>query len=330
MPRVQNKDNELHIYHRGKLVEIVPLKLSEKFLPYYIRWYWNHLWILWKYFDRKDTVYLIIAHPYNFFLGSVQKLFRHIEFVYWIADYFPPINRTMYWFEKLKKFYHDGIRYTCYLGDGVNKQMNGTVMNTQFRQTIMWGVNPTNIKRQLDKVRYTLLYVGVIRDTVGLDIVYQFLKKNKKFTLKIIGICDDTTYKRHLHEIESLQIEKQVYFPNRFFFDKELNELSKTCLAGLALYTTDDTNTIYYSDPGKVKAYAEMNLPVIMTKTSSIMPYIQNFRAGEVIDRTPVALKGAVDRITKNYSRYLEGLKKFNNYFYYETYYRKHFKFLEK
>ncbi len=330
MPRVQNDDNELHVYKRGKLVEKVPLRMSEKFFPYYFLWYWNYLWALWKYFKRDEKVYLIIAHPYNFFLGSIQKLFRNVEFVYWIADYFPPINRTLFWYEKLKKFYHDGMRYACYLGDGVNKQMNGRVMNTHYRQTIMWGVNPKRIKRNRTKISKTLLYVGVIRESVGLDVVYQFLSQHKDYRLEIVGICDLHTYNHHQQLIRDTGVGKQVHFPNRFYFDEELTRLSKTCMAGLALYTTDNTNTIYYSDPGKVKAYAEMNLPVIMSKTSSIMPYIKKFHAGEVIDRTPKALYEAVVKIARNYNSYLRGLEAFNKFFYYEDYYAHHFRHLEE
>lgn len=330
MPRVQNKDNELHVYHKGKLVEKVALRMSEQFFLYYFFWYWNYLWVLWKYFDRKEKVYLIIAHPYNFFLGSIQKLFRHVEFVYWIADYFPPINKTLFRYERLKKFYHDGMRYACYLGDGVNKQMNGSVMDTKFRKTIMWGVNPKKIKRNLKKIQKTLLYVGVVRESVGLDIVYRFLKEHRDYRLKVIGICDPATFVKQKQLIDDLGVSGQVYFPNRFFFDDELTELSKSCLAGLALYTTDNTNTIYYSDPGKVKAYAEMNLPVIMSKTSSIMPYIKKFHAGEVIDRTPAALFGAVKKITGKYDTYIRGLEAFNKFFYYQDYYASGFRHLEE
>ncbi len=330
MPRVQNKDNELHVYERGKLVEKVPLSLSENFYLYYFLWYWHYLWALWKYFKRGEKVYLISAHPYDFFLGSIQKLFRNVEFVYWIADYFPPINRVLYWYEKLKKFYHDGMRYACYLGDGVNKQMNGKVMKTPHRQTIMWGVNPKQIKRNLSKIKKILLYVGVVRDSVGLDVVYRFLKDHKDYRIKIVGICDPVTYAKQIKMIREMKVSRQVYFPNRFFYDDELNEVSKSCIVGLALYTTDNTNTIYYSDPGKVKAYTEMNLPVIMSKTSSIMPYIKRFSAGEVIDRTPQALYRAVQKIATHYESYLAGLERFNRFFYYEDYYSERFRHLEK
>ena len=130
--------------------------------------------------------------------------------------------------------------------------------------------------------------------------------------------------------IRDAGIQKQVHFPNRFYFDKELTQLSKTCMAGLALYTTDNTNTIYYSDPGKIKAYAEMNLPLIMSKTSSIMPYIKKYHAGEVIERTPEALFTAVTKIKRSFDSYRADLRLLITVFYYDSYYAKHFRHLEE
>ena len=40
------------------------------------------------------------------------------------------------------------MRYACYLGDGVNKQMNGKVMNTPYRQTIMGGLTRNVYKKK--------------------------------------------------------------------------------------------------------------------------------------------------------------------------------------
>ncbi len=329
MPRVQNKDNLLRIYHFGKIVDEIPFQLSENIFLFYLRWYIHYIWMLYKYFTKGEKIYVINFHPYMFFGGSIQKLFRNVEFVFWIADYFPPINKVLVWFEKMKKYYHDRIRHACYLGDGVNKKMNGKVMKTQLRQTIMWGVDPKKMSRELSKIKYTLLYVGVVRPNVGLDIVFQFLHVHKEYKLKVIGICDAITFRHYMKMIKELGISNQVYFPNRFFFENELNKLSKECLLGLALYNTSSTSTIYYADPGKTKAYAEMQLPVVMSKTSSVMPYIMRFHAGEVIDRTPEALYEAVKKITRNYDSYLKGLNKFNSFFYYDTYYKKRFRFLE-
>lgn len=330
MPRVQNKDNVLRIYEKGKLAKEVETPLSENFFLYYFLWYFHYLVAIFKYFPRNEKLIVITAHPYVFFAMTIQKLLRKIDFVYWIADYYPPINLTMKFYERLKKFYHKGLRYKIYLGDGVNNIMNGKVVSTETSKTILWGVKPKTIKRNFAKACQSILFVGVIRPNVGLEIVYEFLKTNKTYNLKVIGICDEALYKEHQALIKKHKITNQVYFPNRFFFDDELNELSKQCFVGVALYDTDKKNTIYYADPGKVKAYTEMGLPVIMSKTSSVAPYLVKFHAGEVIERNEKTLAVAIEKVKKDYPKYLRGLKKFNAHFYYETYYQKNFKFLEE
>lgn len=330
MPRVENKDNLLRIYEKGKLVKEEKIGLSENIFLYYFFYYLQYIRALMKYFSRNDKVIVISFHPYPFFFMTLQKILFNVRFIFWVADYFPPINTVLILFERLKKFYHDGIPCTRYLGDGVNKVMNGKVLSTENRKTVMWGVKYKNITRNLSKIKNTLLYVGVLRGSMGLDIAYDFLRTHKEYKLKVVGVCDAVSYSKQKEMIKNYNIEKQVDFPNRFFFDDELDNLSKDCLAGLALYTTNSTNAIYYSDPGKVKAYTEMGLPVIMTRTSSIVPFIEKFKAGEVIARNTASFKRAIESIQGNYKSYTDGVLKFNKYFYFEDYYRKGFKFLEE
>lgn len=331
MPRIQTKDNILRIYEKGKLVKTEQTPLAVNFFLYYLLWYYHYIVTIFKHFSKNEKLIVITAHPYVFFAMTIQKLLRKIDFVYYIADYYPPISITLRLYEKLKRFYHKGIKYKIYLGDGVNKIMNGKVIESDTCKTIMLGVNPKNIKRNITdaKTNNTILFVGVIRENVGLDIVYKFLKNNPEYYLKIIGICDRKLYENHKQIIKDYGITSRVYFPNRFFFDEELNEASKTCFVGIALYSIDYTSTIYYADPGKVKTYTEVGLPVIMSKTSSIAPYIKKFRAGEVIDRDSKSLKKAIDKIKKNYSLYVKGVALLNKEFYYETYYGVKFSFLE-
>lgn len=329
MPRVQNKDNLLRIYEKGTLIKEVETPLSENFFLYYLLWYFHYIIAIFRYFSRDKKLIVIITDPFAFFFMTVQKLFRNIDYVYYIADYYPPINITMKLYEKLKKFYHDRLTYRIYLGDGVNEIMNGKVMNTRTSKTIMLGVKPKHIKRDIEKAGRTILFVGVVRSGVGLEIVYEFLKANPIYNLKVIGICDKELYQKNQEMIKQYGVGSRVYFPNRFFFDDELNEISKKCFVGVALYNIDNTSTIYYADPGKVKTYTEMGLPVIMSKTSSIAPYIKKYKAGEVIDRNAQSLAKAIEKIKANYSMYIAGVNKLNKLFYYETYYEEKFKFLE-
>lgn len=328
MPRVQNKDNVIRIYKKGKLIKEENISLSENFFLYYLMWYLHYIRALFLYFSSKDPIIIVTAHPYIFLGMLLQKVFRKIIFVYWIGDYFPPLTPTLRIFEMIKKFYHDRIHYTFYLGDGVNKIMNGRIVNESNKKTVMWGVKPKKITRNLNEIDKSILHVGVIRNSSGLDVVYDLLKKHKDYKLTIIGVCDDITFSDHKKIINDYKIADRVFFPNRFYSDEELDEISKKSFVGVATYTIDKSNVIYYSDPGKVKTYAEMNLPIIMSNTSMIAPYISKYKAGEVIERDVDSLFEALEKIRANYKDYLKGLAQFNKHFYYKTYYNDGFKSL--
>lgn len=329
MPRIKNKFNIVRLYKKGKLVEEKKAWSSENRFLYYASWYLYQLIFMFRYFSKEEQFTAIYGHPLSFFGMGLQKLARKVTFVYGVGDYYPGINLPLRLFQRLKKFYHDRIPYSYYLSDEVNKEMNGRILNTAHRKTIMWGVKPKNIQRDFSKTKYNLLFVGLIKTGQGLELVFDFLKLHKNYSLKIIGVSHEGWFEKCQKIIKSYGISKQVYYPDRFFSDQELDEVSKECFIGVAPYTTEKTNASYYADPGKVKVYAEMGLPVIMSKTTSIAPYIKKFQAGEIIKRDVKSFYQAVEKIKHNYQFYLKGLKNFNQYFYYQEYYHKAFKFIE-
>ena len=330
MPRVKNNDNVVRLYSYGKLVKQEPFILSENIFLYYLGWYVEYLKVLNKYCLKKEPFFAIVFHPIFFFGMSIQKLWKNIEFVYWVGDYFPGKNIIIILFEKLKKFYHGKVAYSCYASDIINKIMNGKILESNIRKTVMLGVKPKEIIRTFDKNNFNILFIGLIKESQGLELFYDFLKMNKEYKLKVIGVCEKKLYVKYMSIIKRYGIGNQVYFPNKFFSDKELNEISKQCQIGIALYIADKSNVTYYTDPGKVKTYTELGLPVIMSNIPSVAPYILKFSAGEIVERNQSSLNAALRRIKKNYPKYVDGVEKFNRYFYFEDYYKKRFKFLER
>lgn len=329
MPRVENKDNVVRVYCRGSLVTEKTFILSRNIFLYYLGWYMEYIKALHKYCNRNENFYVVVFHPIFFFGMTLIKLWKNVQFVYWVGDYFPGNNIVIVMFEKLKKFYNKKVAYACYASDMLNKIMNGKVVDTFSRKTIMLGVNPKAIKKSYNKNHFTILFVGLIKESQGLEYVFDFLKTNKEYSLQLLGVCEKRLYEKYTEIIKAFQIEKQVYFPNRFFSDDELQEISKKCNIGIALYNPDPTNVTYYTDPGKVKAYTTLGLPVIMSNIPSIAPYITKFHAGEIVERDKDSLHAAFTKIRANYQKYIDGVKKFNAYFYYEDYYQDKFKFLE-
>jgi len=328
LPRVKNRGNLLRVYKEGSIVEQKEIKLSENIFLYYFLWYINYIMFIFKYFTKRDKVVVISFHPISFFGMGIQRLLRNVRFVFW-TEYFPRISLNLRLYDNLKRYFYKRVELSCYFGDGVNKLMNGRVLHTLRKRTILWGVNPKMKRIKMPGEKLNILFVGLVKESQGLDLVFEYLRQHEEYSLKIIGVCDDILYTKYQKIFIQYQIAERVYFPNKFFSEKELQGISKECFVGVAPYTTGKDNGTYYIDPGKIKAYAELGIPIVMSNTSAIAPYIKNFDCGEVIERTEKDLDTAFLRIRNNYSKYLKGLKKFNSFFYYESHYAKNFKLLE-
>jgi len=330
MPRLKNKGNLLRVYRHGKLTLEQKVWSSENIFLYYLSWYLFHIFLILKYFSRKENFAVYSPHPISFFAMSLQKLMRNITFVYFVGDFFPPTAFSLRLFEKLKKFYHDRIPYATYLSDIINKKMNGEILNTTYRKTVMWGVKPKHIQRKLPKNICSLLFVGLIKPGQGLESLLLFIKNHNDYKLNIIGNCGDDLYEMYKTTISDYGITERVFFPNKFFSDRELDSVSKACHIGIALYDTSNKSSTFYTDPGKVKAYTEMGLPVVMSNTSAIASYIKKFNAGKIVTSSEKSIEAALLAIKENYTHYKKGVEAFNNFFYYESYYKKKYIFLEK
>lgn len=332
MPRLKNRGNLLRIYKAGKLIDEKKVWSSDNIFLYYISWYIHYLKFIFSYFSRDEKFVVLSSHPISFFGMTLQKLFRpNLRFAYWIGDYFPPVNISLRLFEKLKKYYHDRVELNYYLSDTINKILNeGIVMDNKWKKTIMWGVKPIITRKRDVKGQLNILFVGLVKEGQGIEVLLSFLAKHPSYTLKIIGICRDELFTKYQALIEKHRLDDRVFFPNKFYSDTELMELAKTCHVGVAVYDVGPLNATFYTDPGKVKAYVEFGLPLVMTNTSAIALYIRRYHCGEVINSNENDLNSALIKIHRNYPEYLEGLKKFISHFYFENYYKKRFTSLGK
>ncbi len=329
-PRFNNKYNTVRLYKKGKLISESKIISSENIFLHYFYWYITYLYVLLKYFSRNEKVYIITWQPYMLLGMSIQKMIRSIEFVYWIGDYFPPVNRTLWLYEKFKKYYHDRVKYSRYLSDRINRKMNGNVLNTLNRSTVMWGINPPkSYKKNLNSKEIVLLFIGVIRDSQGLELLLQVIKENPDFRLKLLGSSTDEYFKKYQKLINKYKISERVFFPNRMFYSDELIKESKLAKIGIALYDVTENNASYYADPGKIKTYAQLGLPIVMTNIADIEKSIKKFSAGEIVAKDVNDIGKKIRKIIANYSQYTKGLKAFNSFYEYNSYYKQRFSFME-
>jgi hypothetical protein len=310
------------VYHKGRLKKKKMLFAPRIPLVYHAFIYFWYISVLIDFFPKKEKIYVITFHPLFFLLHRLIKFIRNIEIVFWIADFLPqPRNVVLKLYQKLIMFYHQNNKINYYLGNKLNTLMNGKLLDTINVRTVMWGIRleKINVKKKHDRI--ILCFIGVVRKGHGLDLAFKLAKKYKQVSIKILGECNPSLYDYYQSLISSYNIREQVKFENRYYTNSELPKEISSCTIGIALYNTSKTDPIYYTDPGKVKTYTQFGLPVIMTNTSEIVPFIKQFKAGKITEANLESLYKAIQEISNKYQEYLAGVKKFNNFFEYTKYY---------
>jgi len=312
----------IELYHKGKRIKKETFFAPRVPLIYHAFIYFWYVRLLIGHFNKKEKIYVITFHPLFFLFNSLIKQTRDISLVFWIADFLPKPPSFIYKiYQDLIFYYHKHNTINFYLGDKLNKLMNGKVINTATVRTVMWGIRLEKVKGIKKSKDVVLCFIGVVRKGHGLDLAFTLAKQHKEIHIKILGECEASLYQYYQELIHVYAIEKQVEFQNRFYTIKELPKEIASCTIGIALYNTSKKDPIYYTDPGKVKTYTQFGLPVIMTNTSEIVPFLQEFKAGEITNSTSESLYSKIKKINNNYKEYQQGVTKFNHYFEYGRYY---------
>lgn len=300
----------LRIYENGKLVEERKLSFSGSVASYYLgMWrHWNRE--LRRFCRDKDGVTAIYTHP----LLAVGRSFRRkVRDIFWQWDYFPDGSFVSRLFNAVAR------RYAPRCDDyrPLTRKI-AQAMGRPNAQVMMLGMIPP--ARFGDPKSSRILMVGQLRGGQGIENVLDFVAANRDYSLSLIGAAAHGFEKVIASRIAAAKMADRVFFPNKFVSDAELREEAVKCFVSLALYDTAPNNLTHYADPGKVKSCIEMGLPVAMTRISEIVPCVEKFKAGEVIDSIadlPVALA----KIRRNPESYFAGCKAFSEYFDFERYY---------
>src|SRR6266480_3277228 len=135
MPRNASAQNMARIYKKGILQEQQKFYSPNNIILCYLMLYLNYLIILFKYFKRGDTFYIICGHPLFSFFNSFWKFFRNFKIVYFVGDYYPGTNYLNIIYRYVTNYYHKKSTYRTYLSDRLNQVMNGRVINTKNIKT---------------------------------------------------------------------------------------------------------------------------------------------------------------------------------------------------
>jgi len=167
-----------------------------------------------------------------------------------------------------------------------------------------------------DRERWTLGFVGTISENQGLQMVIEAMPELiKKFPEVKVRIIGHGPYAENLKKmVKSKELDAHFVFHGFIRDDRQVYSILSRCMAGLATWTGDESDSSLYADPGKPKLYALLGLPTIITSAPYVSELISETKAGEVIEYRSSDFVSAVEKIItkeEDFQSYREGIEKF-------------------
>lgn len=245
-------------------------------------------------------------------LGIVKKV------VYCTVDYTP----RRYEGKLRNEIYHFMDRIAVYQSDDVwnlssrmetaRRKYRGIITPPGKQKVVPYGVWIDRIKQSpTPRINnFSFVFVGHLIEKQGLQDFIKamptLLKIFPKLKLSVIGTGP---YKTNLQELVSLVgVEKQVNFLGYIEDHLTIEKLVSKSVCGLALYYKGDPerNFTYYSDPGKIKDYLSVGVPVLVTSVPHNAKEIEKNKCGVVTKTDVKSIRSAVSKLLSDKKIYWE------------------------
>ena len=151
--------------------------------------------------------------------------------------------------------------------------------------------------------RKKIIFRGSLVKEMGVDLIIKAMPKILKvipnINLEIFG--DGIERKKLESDVRKLKVSKYVKFFGWIRERKQLEDRMSDAALGIATFNTNiSLDKFRNADPGKIKDYMLMGMPVITTRAISNFQDIQNAEAGMVINYEASDLANAVVKLLLN------------------------------
>lgn len=244
----------------------------------------------------------------------LKKLGRINKVVYYCQDYFqdrfkdPVLNNFYFQLDKFCVRYSDETwNVSAAMVEARERKMGmrREVYNRQF--TVPGGIWFRKVKRvPFPKVdRQKIVYRGTLLDWQGVDLAIKampfIIKKIRGARLEIIGGGPEEIKLKNL--AKKLKVEKSVLFHGLITDRQKMEEMLRNASLGVATFNTrilDDK--VKNGDPGKIKDYMVMGMPVITTDALYYHQRIIDKKCGIVVDYNPKQFADSVIKLLSDKS----------------------------
>lgn len=334
----KEKTNTLRHYSKGKLVKEINLyhipvssKLVFSILPFRSLLNLFQIITLTRTIVNKHGVgdVYFSVNGYAATIGVFLKKLGYVKkTVYWICDYYPIMHsniivhavRWLYWkFEKVaaksdRLVFHNKRLVKVWRDAGHIPQ------NKKF-PLVPIATNKSRIKKNKNFKSVKLVFLGVLKKSQGLDFIFDtadLLKSTfKDIQIAILGAGPDMEHFQTRAGTTNLKSKFYGYSS-----EETIDKVIYNSTIGVAPYQPDPTAVSFYGDPGKIKRYISLGIPVIATNIHEFPKELKKQRAGEIVEYgNQFQLVQAIKKINKSYSTYSRNAAKLNDSFYYKKIY---------
>lgn len=239
----------------------------------------------------------------NATIGIILKKMGLVKTViYYTIDYVPKrFNNQL-----INSFYHqmDGfsVKHSDYVWNLSSvmvgeREKRGISHEYRLKQLVVpIGTDTVKIDSSIKTQKHHVAHMGHLLKKQGVQLVIDaipiIIKKVPAFHLEIIGGGE---YEDNLKaQVKKMKIDKYVTFHGFIKNHKDVEKLLMKCEFGVAPYTDEVDNYVRYTDPGKVKAYLAVGLPVVITKVPDVYRYLENHKCGIAVEYKKEALAQAI------------------------------------
>lgn len=298
---------------QGFIFVFLPLRSAGIFLQ--ILW---HTYRLKRTYGAIDTYFTVNA--FTAWVGNVLVWLKLVtRQIFWVWDYYPPLHpdkvvvlmRWVYWqFDKSASTFGRVV----YLNRKLEQLRRdiGILPKSLKHDVVGIGTSTHFVTRRSKKHQLTLGFIGVLKNSQGLDMVFdaseELVRRYPNIRLKIIG---SGPYEQELRARASSSPLPTSFYGLLSVRNPKAVSLFSDVTIGLALYVPDESNVSYYGDPSKIKDYLSFGIPVITTNVFEFSKEIKKYNAGLII---PYGSKKhfirALRSISHNYALYTGNAKR--------------------
>jgi glycosyltransferase involved in cell wall biosynthesis len=266
------------------------------------------LTMYWSIIIMKRIDYFIGLGNLNAFVGLLLKITGHVSHtIYYVIDYIPHrftstlVNALYHYIDYLSARYSD---MTWNFGGRMIEERELKWKQKLPHQIVV----PNGIRIRSPLIlpyhrihKRELVYLGVIHDKQGLQIVIRSLpviaKSIPSIRLVIIG---KGIYRKSLEKLSEIyRVKKYVRFLGYIKDPVAADRRVAYGALGLAMYDPWES-VVIYTEPGKVKRYLSVGVPVIMTDIKPLSAILQRNKCGIVSPYDPNIFARKVIQFMRN------------------------------